>query len=599
MVESRRPSPRRESGRRRIRPPFSPVLEPAAPSALGEEDDSLFRHSAALGNQIPWSADPSGRIISIGARFRDVTGVPANGNLAGAVLAAIHPRDAVAAVPHWNAALAAGLPYEHELRLRTSEGGFRWYRVRAAPQRDQAQAVARWYGVAEDIDDCKLAEAALAWAATHDGLTRLLNRTSFLSEAARAFGAGRSGTQFVLLIADLDDFAEINGQYGPETGDRVLRQFADRLVDACGGDDLVARLDGDEFVALVRSDRVDGALEEEAETLMARLAAPLPIGCNEAVARASVGGVIFPGFGANLHDLMRAATLAMREAKQQVYRRTRLFESGMRASLQRRSSMIAVARRALREKRIVPYYQPKMSLRHGSVEGFEALLRIRGLRPAVIGPEFITAAFEDSGLAVEITDRMLDLVTCDMAKWRAQGIAFGTVAVNVAQGDLRAGDLRERILHRLDRAGLPHDCLEIEVTETVLLDHAAEGLGAALRAISAAGIRIALDDFGTGFASLTHLQLFPVDIIKIDRRFVSGLDRAPEDAAIVRAIVDLSRNLSIATVAEGVETRAQARALAAMGCGCAQGYLLAEGMPAAAVPDFLSPGAVASVGRRL
>jgi diguanylate cyclase (GGDEF)-like protein/PAS domain S-box-containing protein len=558
------------------------VIDPAL------ADEELIRRTAELSNHIPFSSGPAGELLEIGARFGEITGVARDQAVEAGVANQIHRDDLAEVRRAWREAIESGQPFVSEVRLRLLSGAYHWYRVRAVPQRDAAGAIQRWYGLAEDIHDFKATELALDWVATHDGLTRLLNRSAFLDAIEGIVVRIEDRDEHLaLLVLDVDTFEDVNSQHGSEIGDRLLQQFAARITTSVGPKDLVARLGGDEFGILVRASSLGEPLDATVDALTRTLAQPMAVARSAAVSRVSIGAVIYRGFGADARELMRSATLALREAKQQSHHRVRMFESGMRASLQRRSSMLAVARQALRQKRIVPFYQPKLNFVTRRIEGFEALLRIRGMRPGVIGPNFIAAAFNDPELAVAITDRMLDLVTRDMANWRARGVAFGSVAVNAAQGDLRGGNFPERVFRRLEKANLPPDCLEIEVTETVLLDQVADGAEQALDALSAGGVRIALDDFGTGFASLTHLQRFPVDVIKIDQSFVRDITNGDGEAAIVRAIIDLSRSLSIKTVAEGVETAEQARLLAGMGCDHAQGFLFAQSMPATAVPEHL------------
>ncbi|WP_051520091.1 EAL domain-containing protein [Sphingobium sp. Ant17] len=230
-----------------------------------------------------------------------------------------------------------------------------------------------------------------------------------------------------------------------------------------------------------------------------------------------------------------------------------------------------------------------MNLRTGALEGFEALLRFndpqRGLQP----PGEIRAAFEDAELAVRLTDRMLDCIMADMAAWRDQGFAFGRVAFNGAPGDFRRGDFVDRILGRLHTFGLPACLLELEVTETVFVGQLSDRVHNSLETLAKAGVTIALDDFGTGYASLTHLQQFPVHTIKIDRSFVSRLNAAETgDAAIVGAVIDLAKNLGITTVAEGIETAAQAAHLMVKGCDVGQGFLFGRPMARSQTADIMA-----------
>jgi EAL domain-containing protein (putative c-di-GMP-specific phosphodiesterase class I) len=255
--------------------------------------------------------------------------------------------------------------------------------------------------------------------------------------------------------------------------------------------------------------------------------------------------------------------------------------------MQRRISMLSLARSALTDDRILPFYQPKVDLVTGAVEGFEALLRWLHPGKDPQSPATIAAAFEDLSLAAEISDRMIGRVIEDAARWRDEGIRFHHVAVNAAAAEFRRGDFADKLLERLSRAKVPPSCLQVEVTETVFLGRGAECVERALRALSGAGVQIALDDFGTGYASLSHLKQFPVDIIKIDRSFVRDLEDGTGDAAIIDAVISLGRSLGIRIVAEGVENERQHSLLRSLGCDAGQGYFYGRAAPAGEVAAML------------
>jgi EAL domain-containing protein (putative c-di-GMP-specific phosphodiesterase class I) len=259
----------------------------------------------------------------------------------------------------------------------------------------------------------------------------------------------------------------------------------------------------------------------------------------------------------------------------------------MRLDMQKRASMLSLARDALAHRRILPFYQPKVDLRSGGVAGFEALLRWNHPESGPQSPATISAAFEDLALASEISDAMIASVVADLVHWRDEGVDLGHVAINAAAAEFRRGDFADRLLERLHMSGLPPRLLQVEVTETVFLGRGAESVERALKLLSAAGVGIALDDFGTGFASLSHLKQFPVDIIKIDRSFVRDLEDDPDDAAIIDAVVNLGRSLGISIVAEGVENEKQHGFLASLGCDFGQGYLYGKAAPAGEVKAML------------
>jgi EAL domain-containing protein (putative c-di-GMP-specific phosphodiesterase class I) len=242
--------------------------------------------------------------------------------------------------------------------------------------------------------------------------------------------------------------------------------------------------------------------------------------------------------------------------------------------------MLHMARQALSDHLILPYYQPKLCLRTGETLGYEALLRWHHPRLGIQSPATIAAAFEDAELAVALTDRMLGLVVRDVAEWMRAGMDPGRVAINASAADFLQGDFAERVLALLARHHVPTRNFEIEVTETVFLARGADHVERALNVFSERGVRISLDDFGTGYASLSHVKQYPVDVLKIDRSFVSNIEHDSGDAAIVDAIVKLALALGIDVVAEGIETPGQAELLIQHGCKAGQGFYLGLPQPA-------------------
>ena len=292
--------------------------------------------------------------------------------------------------------------------------------------------------------------------------------------------------------------------------------------------------------------------------------------------------------GASAAELLEAADIALYAGKERNRGGFLPFRTAMRADLQRRSSMISVARDAARDNRIVPYYQPKVSLKDDAICGFEALLRWHHPTLGVQAPGTIAAAFEDLDLATGISERMFAQIIDDMRHWLDDGVEFGRIAVNLSPAEFRHESLVSRILERLHHSGIPTSRIELEVTETVFLGRGADSVAEALNVFSREGVKIALDDFGTGYASLTHLKAFPVDVIKIDRSFVSNLDTDPDDAAIIDAVVGLGHKLGMEVVAEGIETNVQARYLLDREGDYGQGYLFGKASPAATVPSIVA-----------
>jgi len=433
------------------------------------------------------------------------------------------------------------------------------------------------------------AEAHSAHLAFHDALTGLPNRSLFQRRLDELSGKGAS-RDFALALLDVDDFKLINDTQGHDAGDALLLAFAERLSGAVGPDDLVARLGGDEFALLLMGRSDARRLEGFSIDLLELLREPCEHQGEVIQCGASIGASRFRGIG-SAQNMLKHADLALYEAKASGRGAFRLYDPAMWSTMINRGKMLSLAASALKGDFIVPYYQAKVNLASGNIIGFEALLRCCVPGEQVRGPESIAAAFDDPTLAPMLSDRMIQGVIEDIAAWRAAGLAFGHVAINAALPELRRGDFAERLLAKLDRARVPPECIQVEITESVLLGRGIEHVERTFHELADRGIRVALDDFGTGFASLTHLKRFPIEIIKIDRAFVRDLQIDADDGAIVDALIGLGRALKIEVVAEGIETRAQRDFLSALGCDVGQGYLFGAALPAAEITSLLrGPG---------
>jgi len=537
--------------------------------------------------QMVWSVASEGDEYHNG-QWTDFTGVvvgtadgPGHSDL-------IHPDDRAQVMTRWRHSLQSGEPFEAEYRMRHRSEGYRYVLSRASAERDEAGAVARWYGTCTDIHDRILAQEQARWSAKHDSMTQLPNRLVFQQELD-LLTAGPA-TDFAVLILDVDEFKKVNDTFGHDAGDALLCTFAARLRSVVRPDDLVARLGGDEFAVILKGVRSEARVRAVADKLFASLGDPCVHQGKVIDFHASIGAGLFPRDGESKAALLKNADVALYAAKSSGRKNLKIFDASMRFDGEQRHLMIATGRAALREDMIIPYYQPKVELASGRIVGFEALLRWRDPQRGIQAPGTISAAFDDLALAAELSDRMIDRVIVDVVGWLSRGLDFHHVAVNAGAAELRAVDFAERLLERLERASIPTRCIQMEVTETVFLGRGAEYLERTLKTLSASGIRIALDDFGTGYASLSHLKAFPVDLLKIDRSFVRHLDANQEDAAIVDAVLGLGRSLRIDVIAEGIETRAQHSRLIGLGCKYGQGFLYAKPMDAGGVADLCSPG---------
>ena len=424
---------------------------------------------------------------------------------------------------------------------------------------------------------------ALRWIATHDSLTHLGNRALFHTQLDLALAkAEKTGTGFALILIDVDHFKQINDSLGHDAGDAVLQSFARRLSDMVRVGDTVARLGGDEFGIVLTSVKTKAHLTKIVESLNIRLREKLEHDGRLIECRASIGVAIYAEHAVTAESLIKCGDLALGVAK--THRGCAVtFHPDMETDFERDIGMTALARSAIEQDRVFPYYQPKIDLQTGALKGFEALLRWDQPNGEVGFPNMIAPAFSDSELALAIGDRMMIRVLDDVRRWVQADIEFGTIAINTCSGDFVANDFAERLLSAMRFRSLHPSLIEVEVTESVFLDRGSHHVLRALTKLSEHGVRIALDDFGTGFASLTHLKKFPVNVLKIDQTFIAGLGKSADDAAIVRALIGLGNSLGMETVAEGIETKQQAAFVRTCGCTLGQGYLYGAARPA---PDI-------------
>jgi diguanylate cyclase (GGDEF)-like protein/PAS domain S-box-containing protein len=470
----------------------------------------------------------------------------------------------------------------------TQRGKKKWWDVVISPVVGPDGNITKLVAIARDVTERKSAEEKLVRAATRDPLTQLGNRTYFQEMLADLVEATEPGKHVGLLLMDLDDFKQINDSLGHDAGDAMLKSFAERLNRVCRKAAGLARLGGDEFAVLLNDCEGADELERVAEQILGALHKPIIYRSRILDCHATIGAVLYPDHGDTPEDLLKNGDLALYAAKSARRGSVVLYEPHHRAEMEGRLRMIHHARRALRDDLIFPYYQPKIDLKTGSICGFEALLRWRDADSMMQAPGAISAAFDDLELAAGISDKMIDKVIADVRGWLDRGLDFGHVAINAAAAEFRRDHYAEGLLGRLERAGVPPSCLQLEVTETVFLGRGAEYVERALDQLGSAGISIALDDFGTGYASLRHLKQYPVQVIKIDQSFVRGLGTAGEDIAIIEAVLNLGRSLAMEVVAEGIENEGQESHLRALGCRFGQGFLYSEAVPGDVVPALIA-----------
>lgn len=471
-----------------------------------------------------------------------------------------------------------------------AEGKREWWDVMVAPLKNESGNVTQLLSISRDLTEFREQADKIKWSAEHDPLTGIPNRNYFEERMGEILAPARlSGEKIGLLALDVDNFKLVNDAFGHDAGDTLLKTLANRLGTLLEEGDFAARLGGDEFAIVLRGLERGRSLLDFGMAVDAAMREPIPCRGYILDCRVSIGAALSPDHGMNPDQLLKCADTALYAAKTgDGHGNVLLFQRSMRSELDRRASMIRTARAALDRHDIVPYYQPKVCLQTGRIEGFEALLRWRDHSGEVRWPGEIEAAFEDFELAHEISERMLDRVLGDMCDWLHGDIPFGHVAINAAAAEFSRNDFASRLIGKFNAAQISTNHLQIEVTETVFLGRGADRVGSALSELKANGVTIALDDFGTGYASLSHLKRFPVDVLKIDRSFTEGLCKNEGDTAIVCSLINLANELKLQSVAEGIETAAQADFLRRRGCHTGQGYLFGKAVSAAQIPSVLS-----------
>lgn len=537
-----------------------------------------------------WEVGRDGRLRHVSRRLADRLGQPPEALLGRRLvdLLAHHlpPGDADARerLDRLASALAATEPLrDHDLHLQLG-GEDVWWSLTGSPLGGDG-----WRGVGSDVSRVRERERELLRIADQDAVTGLANRHQFQRRLALHLGGGGPVSPCTVLLLDLDCFKQVNDSLGHAAGDHLLATVGERLADSLaarrGSGDLVARLGADEFALLLRGELSPEAIQRLGKQLRSALRVPVLIDGHEVDVRASIGAACAPRHAQAPDALMRAADLALFAAKAEGRNRLVLYEPALQQEAQDRLALLADLRVALDAGQLELHYQPQIELASGQLLGFEALMRWRHPTRGLVPPSVFIPLAEESGLIVTMGAWAL-LVACrDAARWPGAL----RVAVNVSAHQFERSPLELHVLEALERSGLRAEQLEIELTESALLQDSQRAIDLLTR-LRAQGVRVALDDFGTGFSSLAYLRRLPLDQLKIDRAFIADLDHpriGGTARAIVSAIHELAQALGLHTVAEGIETAEQQQVLAEMGCALGQGFLYAQALPRDATQAFV------------
>jgi diguanylate cyclase (GGDEF)-like protein/PAS domain S-box-containing protein len=541
---------------------------------------TVFEHSTSA----ILITDPAGYIVQANDAFTRVSGYAVSQVLDQMPMMLTVENQQAAHLGYILKQLSQRGSWEGELWLKRRDGEHypAWVGITAVL--DDEGDLASYVCFFSDISERKASEQRIHRLAYYDALTHLPNRTLFQDRLHSALlHAERQQTWVVLMFLDLDRFKPINDSLGHAAGDRMLKEMALRLLGCVDEDDTVARMGGDEFTLLLQPRPTQQAALNRAihvaEQILASLVKPFVLEGREFFVTASIGVALSPQDGNELSQLMKNADTAMYHAKERGKNNFQFYQADMNASALERLELESDLRHALEQGEFTLYYQPQFSGDGKRLTGAEALLRWRHPRRGLVPPVEFIPVLEELGLVVEVGEWVLKEACRQLREWHVARVRVPKVSVNISARQFSDGQLGTRIAGILQEIGLPPACLELELTESILMREVSEAMQI-LAGLKRLGLSIAVDDFGTGYSSLNYLKQFPIDVLKIDRTFVDGLPSGEQDAQIARAIIAMAHSLNLSVIAEGVETHEQLEFLREHGCDEVQGYLFGRPMPA-------------------
>ncbi len=527
-------------------------------------------------------------IVSCNQRFDEIFGYPP-GSMIGRSTRELYETDETFTAFGEEAyrSLVSGEGFTATLTLVRADGSPFWCEVTGRaldPEHPDNGSI--W--MLADVTERKLAEDRAKFLSYHDALTGLPNQALLQDRLQQAVAfSQRAGTKVALMVVNLDHFKSINDVFGHSAGDLLLVEVAARLKDCMRGTDTVSRQGGDDFLLLLTNIAEPDTIITFLGQLLMRFLDPFQIGGKEITTSLSVGVAVYPEDGADFETLRRKADMAMYRAKDVGRNTYRFFNEGMNGDAQEKLTMYSGLRRGLEAGQFMLYFQPQIELASGRLVGAEALIRWQHPDLGLVSPGRFIPVAEETGLIIEIGDWVLREACRQAARWRQAGMAEPLVAVNLSALQFKRGDIEASVAAALAASGLEPAMLELELTESILIGDT-ENVLATVKRLKLMGVKLSIDDFGTGYSSLSYLKRFEVDKLKIDQSFIRDLAIDAEDAAIVRAIIQMARSLGLRTLAEGVETRPALELLRLYLCDEVQGYYYGRPMPAADFMAFLT-----------
>jgi len=518
---------------------------------------------------------PDYKVMFITDGCQDLLGYSANSYMSGQrnPFDNIHEDDQDILIKHAESINSPKKKYEHIFRIETPSGELKWLMDRGCSIRESKDQV-YLEGILLDITEHMISQQQVEYLATRDPLTELANRYLFNDELVNHIDRYRDKTSIALLFIDLDRFKTINDSLGHQVGDRLLKLVAARLKECIDETTLLARLGGDEFMIMMKNPDSLEAVETLAHSINLVLSKTYELDYYKLNTSCSIGISMYPQDSTESHILLRNADTAMYSAKAKGGNRFQFYTDEMNQKVNSRLTIETELRRAIKEGEFEVHYQPQINAYTGALEGAEALVRWVHPTAGMISPiEFIPVA-EETGLIRDIGDWVLEQACITFKQWNREAELDLSVAVNVSVIQLDDSFVL-RVQEILNQTGFSNQHLELEITESLLMDNVQENVRI-LENINRQGVRFAMDDFGTGYSSLSYLRQFPISKLKIDRSFVNDITDDPDDEAIIRAIIAMGQTLKLKVIAEGVENHQQLLLLQSMGCDSYQGYYFSK-----------------------
>ena len=546
-----------------------------------QESEQRFRQLVAMSSDWYWEQDEQFRFVSVTGDFTEKSGIGIERVLGKSRWDYVPALVDTELGREHRACLEAHEPFRNlEYRAVDDDGQERWFCINGQPVFDEDGRFAGYRGTGSDITARKMTEQRVHHVAQHDVLTGLPNRSLLQDRLGQAVAyANRSGRPVWVMLIDLDRFKFVNDSMGHKAGDVLLMTVAARLRGALRDSDTVARLSGDEFVAILSEHRDEPLTPDIVQRLMDAVAQPVMLGTKEFFVTCSIGVAVYPSDGTPSENLIEHADIAMYRAKKLGRNNFQFYTPAMNEESLERVRIESALRNALERNEFVLHYQPQVDLKTGQIVGMEALIRWKHPELGMVPPGRFVGVAEDTGLIVPIGAWVMRTAAAQNKAWQDAGLGRLRVAVNLSARQFASSDLLDNIESVLNDTGLDPACLELELTESLFMSDVTPAVEL-LHRMKSLGVNLSIDDFGTGYSSFSYLSRFPIDVLKIDRSFVNDIGHDANDAAIVASIIALAHNLRLSVIAEGVETAEQLDYLRHQGCDEMQGYYFSRPLPA-------------------